>query len=247
MSRKRQMVVAMLLGTLGLVGLVVAAVSAASNLVAARAWYEAEVKKLSDTSTVDDLIALAKGCYQRDLKDESMTHAIEAYKKAPDDVRPKYLIFALSGAELAVKPTDGPGDDTPVVSTAKTTLTDAEAEVVYREEGEKVVTAFRQIQSLMVRRCASVKCHGGGNPKAQWALVLKGPANRKSLAQNFRAVYKYMNRDEPKASTLLQKPLKGPEGGHPAQVIRGETDSTFKRIADYIDTVKTDAEKMWEK
>jgi hypothetical protein len=243
MSRKRQMVVAMLLGTLGLVGLVVAAVSAASNLAAARAWYAAEVKKLSDTSTVDDLIALAKGCYQRDLKDESMTHAIEAYKKAPDDVRPKYLIFALSGREMddVIEPPPPPGKP------PKLTITDAEAEVVYREEGEKVVTAFRQIQSLMVRRCASVKCHGGGNPKAQWALVLKGPVNRKTLAQNFRTVYKYMNRDEPKASTLLQKPLKGPEDGHPAQIIRGETDSMFKRIADYIDTVKTDAEKMWEK
>jgi len=239
------MTVAMLLGAMGLVGLVVAAMGQARSLAAARAWYEAEVKKLSEESTADDLIALARECYRRNLKDESMTHAIEAHKKAPDDVRPKYLIFALSGAELkTIEPDTG---TTPATgSAAKLTIRDAEVEVIYREEGEKVVLAFRQVQSLLARRCMKPDCHGG-NPKAKWALFLKGPANRTSLAQNFRAVFKYMNRDDPKASPLLQKPLKGPEGGHPTQVLRGESDPLFKTIAAYIDTVKTDTERMWEK
>lgn len=247
MSRRRQMAVAMLLGALGLLGLAVAAMGQAGSPAAARAWYEAEVKKLSDKSTADDLIALARECYRRDLKDESMTHAIEAHKKAPDDLRPKYLIFALSGAELENLE---PGEEEPTTTTggaAPVALTDAEVEVVFMEEGEKVVLNFRQIQGLLARRCGSANCHGGGNPNAPWALVLKGPADRKSLAQNFRAVYKYMNRDDPKESPLLQKPLKGPKAGHPAQPIRGETDPTFIGIAAYIDTVKTDAEKMWEK
>jgi len=247
MSRRRQMVVAMLLGALGLVGLAVAAMGQARSLAAARAWYEAEVKKLSDKSTADDLMVLARECYRRDLKDESMTHAIEAHKKAPDDVRAKYLIFALSGAELkTIEPDTGTPPPT-TGGTAKLTITDAEVAAVCGGEGEKVVMNFRQVQSLLARRCAKPECHGGGNPKAKWTLYLKGPANRKSLAQNFRTLYKYMNRDDPKASPLLQKPLKGPEGGHPTQVIRGESDSLFKTIAAYIDTVKTDTEKMWEK
>jgi len=246
MSRRRQMAVAMLLGALGLVGLAVAAMGQARSLAAARAWYEAEVKKLSDKSTADDLVALARECYRRNLKDESMTHAIEAHKKAPDDVRPKYLIFALSGAEL--KAPVEPGDTEPPFTggAPKLTITDAEVEAVCGGEGEKIILSFRQVQSLLARRCTKPDCHGG-NPKAKWALFIKGPANRKSLAQNFRTLYKYMNRDDPKASPLLQRPLKGPEGGHPTQVIRGESDSLFKTIAAYIDTVKTDTEKMWEK
>jgi len=243
MSRRRQMVVAMLLGALGLVGL--AAMGQAGSLAAARAWYEAEVKKLSEKSTADDLIALAKGCYQRDLKDEAMTHAIEAHKKAPQDLRPKYLIFALSGAEIKVVEPE-PTTPTPATPT-QLTITDAEVAAIYQEEGEKVVLGFRQVQRLLARRCAKPDCHGGGNPKAKWALYLKGVADRKSLAQNFRTVYKYMDREKPKESILLQKPLKGPEGGHPARAIRGETDAIFTQIATYIDTVKTDTEKMWEK
>ena len=246
MSRRRQMVVAMLLGALGLVGLAVAAMGQAGGLAAARAWYEAEVKKLSDKSTADDLIALARECYRRDMKDESMTHAIEAHKKAPDDVRPKYLIFALSGAELKTPVESGDTEPTFTGEAAKLTITDAEVEAVYREEGEKIVQNFRQVQSLLARRCTKPDCHGG-NPKAKWALFIKGPANRTSLAQNFRTLYKYMNRDDPKASPLIQKPLKGPEGGHPTEVLRGESDPLFKAVAAYIDTVKTDTEKMWEK
>ncbi len=247
MSRRRQMMVAMLLGVLGLLGLAVAATGQAGNLAAARAWYDNEVKKLTEKSTADQIIALARECYRKDLKNEAMTHAVEAYKKAPDDLRPKYLIFALSGAELAVEPTGGTGGETPVAPPAKTTLSDAEAEAVYKAEGEQVVRNFRPIQGMMKTRCASPKCHGGGNPKAKWALDLQGPVSRKSVAQNFRAVYKYMDREKPKESTLLQKPLKGAEAGHPEQAIRGTSDPVFIRIVAYIDTVMTDIEKMWKK
>ena len=243
MSRRRQMMVAMLLGALGLLGLAVAATGQAGNLAAARAWYDNEVKKLTEKSTADQIIALARGCYRKGLKNEAMTHAIEAYKKAPDDLRPKYLIFALSGAKIEI------AIETPLppVGSAEVTITDADAEAVYKAEGEQVVRNFRPIQGLMKTRCASPKCHGGGNPKAKWVLALKGPVNRKSVAQNFRTVYKYMNRDKPQESALLQKPLKGAEAGHPAQAIRGTSDPLFTRIAAYIDTVKTDVEKMWEK
>ena len=243
MSRRRQMMVAMLLGALGFLGLAVAATGQAGNLAAARAWYDNEVKKLTEKSTADQIIALARECYRKGLKNEAMTHAIEAYKKAPDDLRPKYLIFALSGAKIEI------AIETPLppVVPAKVTMTDAEVEAVYKAEGEQVVRNFRQIQGMMKTRCASPKCHGGGSPEAKWVLALKGPVSRKSVAQNFRTVYKYMNRDKPKESALLQKPLKGPEAGHPAQAIRGTSDPVFIRIAAYIDTVMTDIEKMWEK
>lgn len=241
MSCRRQMMVAMLLGVLGLLGLAVAATGQAGNLAAARAWYDNEVKKLTEKSTADQIVALARECYRKGLKNEAMTHAVEAYKKAPDDLRPKYLIFALSGAKIVIEPPPPP----PVPP--KVTMTDAEVEAVYKAEGEQVVLAFRQVQSLLARRCAKPECHGGGNPKARWVLALKGPVSRKSVAQNFRTVYKYMDRDKPKESTLLQKPLKGAEAGHPERAIRGTSDPVFIRIAAYIDTVKTDIEKMWEK
>lgn len=243
MSGRRQMMVAMLLGVLGLLGLAVAATGQAGNLAAARAWYDNAVKKLTEKSTADQIIALARECYRKGLKNEAMTHAVEAYKKAPDDLRPKYLIFALSGVKIEI------AIETPLppAGSAEVTITDAEAEAVYKAEGEQVVRNFRPIQGMMKTRCASPKCHGGGNPTAKWVLALKGPVSRKSVAQNFRTVYKYMNRDKPKESALLQKPLKGPEAGHPAQAIRGTSDPVFIRIAAYINTVMTDIEKMWEK
>ncbi|HUU10991.1 MAG TPA: hypothetical protein VM431_10695 [Phycisphaerae bacterium] len=244
MNNTRQMLVALALGALGILGLAVAVRGQAMNPVAARQWYENAVKKITDQSTADEIVALAKQCYRNGLTDEAMAHAIEALRKDPNDSRAKYLLFALAGPVEGTTGT-GEGDDGGGGTPQAPTITDAEADAIYKAEGDTVIRNFREIQGLLARRCGSVKCHGG-NEKAKWTLALKGGANRKSLAQNFKTVYPYMDRDNPAKSVLVQKPLKGPEGGHPTQVIRGESDPVYQRIIKYIDTVKGDAEKMWD-
>ena len=244
MSHTRQMLVALALGALGILGLAVAVRGQAMDPVAARQWYENAVKKITDKSTADEIFALAKQCYRNGLTDEAMAHAIETLRKDANDSRAKYLLFALAGTAERTTGEGGEGD-TPDATQAAT-ITDADADAIYKAEGEAVIRDFREIQGLLARRCGSLKCHGG-NEKAKWTLALKGGANRKSLAQNFKTVYPYMDRDNPAKSVLVQKPLKGPEGGHPTQVIRGESDPVYQRVIKYVDTVKSDAEKMWDK
>jgi hypothetical protein len=246
MSRRRQIVVALVLGTLGIVGLAVAAMGAKPGAMT-DAQYQQLVDKL-DKNNPEALFAHAKMCYQNDLKDEAMKYALLANEKAPDDTRPKYLIFALIG----VTDTGGDGKDGGDIEDAgggskPPTISDAEVAALVKVEGEPAIRKFKEVQGLLARRCGSAKCHSGGNPKAKWSLALKGTANLNMLAENFRTIYPYLNRENPAESRLLMMPTKGPEAGHPQQILRGEADPLFKKAVAWIDTVKTDAEKMWEK
>ncbi|MBE3070571.1 MAG: hypothetical protein IMZ66_10100 [Planctomycetes bacterium] len=242
MSRTRQTMFAVVLGTLGLIGLAVAALGAASGSVTDD-QYQQRVGKL-DLKSGDAVYAHAKFCYQNDLKDEAMKYALLAHSLAPDDTRPKYLVYALiaSGTGVTVNP-DDEGEGPP--SQKAPTITDAEVAELTKAEGDKVIRGFKVVQSLLARRCGSPKCHGGGNPKAKWALALKGTDNLNMLAQNFRTVYPYLDRDNPAKSRLLAMPMRGPEVGHPQQVIRGDSDPLYKQAVTWIDTVKTDAERLW--
>lgn len=244
MSRTRQTVLAVVLGMLGLVGLAVAALAAASGTVTDD-QYQQMVEKL-DKKSGDAVYAHAKFCYQNDMKDEAMKYALMAHTLAPDDTRAKYLVYALiaSGTEPVVT-SPGGGSDSGGGEQKAPTITDAQVAELTKAEGEKVIRGFKVVQSLLARRCGSVKCHGGGNAKAKWSLALKGTENLNMLAQNFSTVYPYLDRDNPGKSRLLVMPMRGPEVGHPQQVIRGDSDPLYKQAFTWIDTVQTDAEKLW--
>lgn len=243
MSRTRQMMFAVVLGTLGLIGLAVAALGAAPGGVTDD-QYQQMVDKL-DKKSGDAVYAHAKFCYQNDLKDEAMKYALLAHELAPDDTRAKYLVYALIASGTGPVVT-GSGDGGDAVPDQKApTITDADVAELTKVEGEKIIRGFKVVQSLLARRCGSPKCHGGGNPKAKWSLALKGTENLNMLAQNFKTVYPYLDRDNPAKSRLLAMPMKGPEAGHPQQVIRGDSDPLFKQAVTWIETVRTDAEKLW--
>ncbi len=252
MTRKRQTLMALGLGALGILGLAVIAAGQAADLADARKQYSIRQKQLADDAGAEDHYALAKWCLKNGLKPEALSHAQEVHKKNPEDVRAKYLIYLLSGAAGAATDQAGGGDQ-PVPSAPggrkAVTLSAEEAKAVIdkeRNEGRNVVRQFRSIQRILVRRCGDPKCHGGTGNGAKWVLAMKGPTDDRMLAQNFQTVEQYFDREHPEESPFVKKPLVGQEAGHPEKVIRGKTDPIYQEFVRYIDTLKTRADTIWE-
>ena len=242
MNSKRQQAWMIGLGLAGLLGLVIAASAQVSGTAVQQ--YEQKLKSL-DRSKVDDIYALAKWCFQNSMTKEAQDLALEANQKAPDDLRPKYLLYALTG---------GGGETTPVSVADETklpeaTITDAEIAEIYKTEGDAAMNGFRQVQQAMLNACGSLKCHGGGNPASKWVLIRRKVTEKKTLAENFRTVNRYISRGDDWAdSTLLQKPLKGPDAGHPQIVFRGGTnDPVYTNFSKWIKPLKTAAQSIWGK
>ena len=242
MNSKRQQAWMIGLGLAGLLGLVIAASAQVSGTAVQQ--YEQKLKSL-DRSKVDDIYALAKWCFQNSMTKEAQDLALEANQKAPDDLRPKYLLYALTG---------GGGETTPVSVADETklpeaTITDAEIAEIYKTEGDPAMNGFRQVQQALLNACGSLKCHGGGNPASKWVLIRRKVTEKKTLAENFRTVNRYISRgDDWAESILLQKPLKGPDAGHPQIVFRGGTnDPVYNNLSKWIKPLKTAAQSIWGK
>ena len=242
MNSKRQQAWMIGLGLAGLLGLVIAASAQVSGTAVQQ--YEQKLKSL-DRSKVDDIYALAKWCFQNSMTKEAQDLALEANQKAPDDLRPKYLLYALTG---------GGGETTPVSVADETklpeaTITDAEIAEIYKTEGDAAMNGFRQVQQALLNACGSLKCHGGGNPASKWVLIRRKVTEKKTLAENFRTVNRYISRgDDWAESILLQKPLKGPDAGHPQIIFRGGTnDPVYNNLSKWIKPLKTAAQSIWGK
>ena len=237
MTRRRRLTVIALLGIIGLLGVAVVAVAQLS-MQAVRMQYDKRNGEL-DRNNPDAIFGLAKWAYQNGLKDEALKLAIEANAKAPDDVRPKFLAWAVTGADLAGGETAGEG--TPTVAT----ISDDEVQAVFKREGAGPMNGFRRVQGALISSCARTGCHTAGNPDAPFTLVTTATSTDKTLVQNFLAIDKYLNREKPDESRLLLKPLTG-ESNHPKK-FSSPKDPVFKSISTWIDTLKTEGERIWEK
>jgi hypothetical protein len=235
MTRRRQTAVIALLGIVGLLG--VAAAAAQLGTRAALMQYEQRYAQI-DKNDPNALYDLAKWAYQNGLKDEALKLALDANAKAPDDVRPKFLVWALSGAGL---PGEGTGGDTGTAAVA--TIPDEEVKAVLDREGADVIHRFSSVQGMLFGRCGSRTCHGGGNPDAPFVLIRLGASSDKTLVQNFNAIEKYLDREKPDESRLLTVPTAG-ERGHPKK-FSGKTDPVFRNISVWIDTLKTEGDRIW--
>ncbi len=237
MRQTRQPRTARAMGVLAIVGLAVIAAGAAWALAAA-----------AGDASADDLYTRAKQAYQEGRRVQALTDAVAAHKKNPDDVRVKYLIYLLRQEESATGTGGTTGTDTPRAATGPkpVTITEEEIQALIKEEGESVIRQFRPIQRILQRRCADANCHGVQGTGAKWVLALKGTTNERMLAENFRIVSQYINRENPEQSALLTKPLGGEQAGHPEKAIRGKTDPIYQQILKFIPKLKTRADKMWE-
>jgi hypothetical protein len=238
MTRRRHLTLIALLGIVGLLSVAVVAVAQLS-MQAARMQYDKRNGEL-DRNNPGAVFELAKWAYQNGLKDEALKLAIEANAKAPDDVRPKFLVWALSGAGLNEEGTAG-DTGTPAVAT----ITEDEIQAVFKREGAGAMNGFRRVQGALISSCARPGCHIAENPDAPFTLIRTGTSTDKTLVLNFLTINKYLNREKPDESRLLQMPLTG-ERNHPKK-FSAKKDPLFKSISAWIDTLKTEGERLWEK
>jgi hypothetical protein len=235
MSIRRQAMIAVGLGVIGLAGLAVLVMGQVDSLATALQQYETQTKKKVDRAKADDLVAWAKWCYQNDKAAEAKEIAIEGLQKAPDDLRLKFLVYALGGG------TGGGGTTEPAITESRAksvTITREEADKIFAAEGPDAMARFKIMQNqVLIPRCG--KCHGGGDEKAtaKWALILKSNDERGMLAENFAAVNAYVNRDSRMDSKVLLVPSRSPEAVH-TQVFKSATDAGYELMVRWIMVLK---------
>ena len=242
MNRKQQLNLAIGLGLAGVLGLAIVAAAQMATTGSRQQQYEQQLKKI-DRNKADDLYRLARWCFQNELTGEAKALTVEILQKAPDDVRAKYLLYVLtSGAGDEVVTETGGGE-------AETTITESEVEAVYKNEGDDKMAVFRnKIQGVLIQTCGAPKCHGGGNVNAKWSLIRRNTLNRKTIAENFRTINKYIERDDAPNSRLLMMPLKGKDADHPEIVFtRGDADPVYKTTLTWIQSLKTQTQGIWDK
>lgn len=235
MTRTKPILVAVLFGLIGVWGAGTLVMGQADSLETALQQYEAKTNKKVDRNKADDMVAWARWCYQNEKSAEAGAIALEGLQKAPDDLRLKYLAYALSGAATS-------GGGTTVADEGEgrwksATITKEETEKIYKAEGELTMRKFKDIQNnVLIPRCG--KCHGGGNEKAKakWWLV-KDSDERRMLAENFRTINPYINRDARMDSKLLVVPSRSPENVH-TQVFKGPGDTAYKNLVRWIMTLE---------
>jgi len=227
MRLRRSVPVVVAFGLAAVLGLAAVAVAQRDAAAIERQFKMREAKV--DKNSADQLYELAKWCFENELPEQAMTHALAAHAKAPEDVRPKYLIYVMTKevGEEDVE-TKEPTIETPTIS-------DEEVQGVFEREGREAMRGFQEVQGILLQRCA--KCHRGGDEKAKFFLIRQLPRSDKTLAQNFLAIEKYLDREKPEDSRLLQMPLRGKELGH-ERVIRSTTDPVFRKIAAWIKSRK---------
>ena len=246
MSRKRQLFIAIGLGLIGLLGMAVVVTGQGAPAASIQQQYQQRWDKVNKDNP-DELYELAKWCYQNGLVSEAMTHALAAHTKAPDDTRPKYLLYALMSdtGESAVAQPQEPG------SPGTPTITEKEADALFKSEGEDRMREFKRVQSVLFARCGSAKCHGGqAEGSSKLILISRSPGSRTTMAQNFLAIDPYVTRGTPEeaaTSRLLQAPMKVGDSKHPLVAIRGTTDPVYQTLLKWIDFLKTEGEKVWER
>ena len=235
MIRRGPLVVALGLGIIGLWGVSVWVIGQADSLATALQQYETQAKKKVDREKADDLVAWAKWCYQHDLAREAHTIALEGLQKAPDDLRLRYLAFALAEAgEITVTTGDTPDER----FSKKVTISKEDADKIFQAEGADVMGKFKGVQNqVLIPRCGM--CHGGGNEKAKvkWGLIVRSTDERGMMAENLRAVNPYLNRDDRMSSRLLVVPSKSPENVH-TQIFKSNKDPGYELMVRWVLTLK---------
>jgi hypothetical protein len=233
MTRTKPILVAVLFGLIGLWGAGTLVMGQADSLETALQQYEAKANKKVDRNKADDMVAWARWCYQNEKSAEANAIALEGLQKAPDDLRLKYLAYALSGAATTVVVVVDEGEG----RWKSATISKEDTEKIYKAEGELTLRKFKDIQNnVLIPRCG--RCHGGGNDKARakWWLV-KDSDERRLLAENFRTINPYINRDARMDSKILVVPSRSPENVH-TQVFKGAADAAYKNLVRWIMTLE---------
>jgi hypothetical protein len=238
MRPKWHVTAALVLALTGLLGLGYFAWAESGTNTAAVREYEGRLQKV-DHNKIDDLYALAKWCLTNDLRGEAKALALEILEKSPDDLRAKYLLYAIATGGFI-----GPIKPLGAIE-REGRFSGEEADALFALEGEKQMRDFREVQRTLATGCGAAKCHGGSNDQSKWSLILKNPTAKTTLAENFQTLNRYINRDNVTDSPILQKPMKGKEGGHPGIEMR-LNDPTYLKLVTWMKTLKTKTGIIWD-
>ncbi len=222
--------------------LMVLAAAVTAQTAAAQREYENRLATL-EAGNVDQAYELAKWCYQNEMLNEAEKHTREALAEAKEDARLRYLLYLLVGAEEDQAES---GEGAPGVIAA-VAVSDEEIKEIWERETPKVMQAFRDFQGTLISRCASPRCHGGGNAEAKFVLVRSATTSERTMAQNFVAIQPYLNRTSPEESRILSIPMGGKETGHPQKSIRTQNDAVYRAGVKWIDMLLTDTERIFNK
>jgi hypothetical protein len=234
MTRKKPILLAVVFGLAGVWGASVLVMGQVDSLATALQQYEAKVNKKVDRTKADDLVAWAKWCYQNDKAAEANAIALEGLQKAPDDLRLKYLAYALAEPGTIIEPPD----DRVIKRTKAVSISKEDADKVFTQEGDQVMLKFREIQNrILIPKCG--KCHGGQDEKAKakWWLILKDTNERGMLAENLQTLQPYIDRDKQMSSKILLVPSKSPETVH-EQVFKSNKDPGYELMVRWILNLK---------
>ena len=205
--------------------------------------YDAKLKSL-DRKNPEAVYQFAKWCFLKGLKSDAMTFAVEANEKAPNDIRTKYLIYALTRSSAAQAGEGQEAVEETGGKPAEPSITDKEVKALYDREGADRMAGFQKVQRVLVERCGKLECHGSAqHPK--WVLIRRNLDNPRTIAENFLNVTKYvMRRPDQAKSQVLVLPAKGSEK-HPVAFF-GARDTVYQQLLKWIETLKTDSDILFE-
>ncbi len=139
----------------------------------------------------------------------------------------------------------GTGTGTETATTGSTTtkaasgaviinLSDADVDAVYKEYGAQRMAQFKTLQgNLFANRCATQMCHGNAEKSGAFYLKMQNLNDRKTIAENFKAVMNYVNNAQLADSRILTMALASKEQ-HPGGPALRERDAQYTELKNFI-------------
>ena len=197
---------------------------------------------------------LAKWAFNRKLYTETALECDKLLALDSGDMRAKYLkkaaAFYKAGGEKGFIPPEN-GDDGKKPDDSKkpekktAVVVDLEAEdvdAIFKDEGNSMTAFRRTVHPLLLRSCARADCHGDAKINSEFYLKTQRKTDDKTIAENFRAIERYVNRGNLAESEILKIVLL-PKDQHPGgPAFRDEREAGYQQLKTWVMSLK---EGIW--
>jgi len=232
-------------------GVWVAAQEAAPRGDAARALYD-QAKAALKGGQYDEARAAADKMLELDkddLRAKYLKQAADYYQNgaAAQSATPPTVVAASTATSAVGVATASSGEPSTVAAAQSGPMTKEEVDKLYKTF-EKNMTEFRgTIQSVLVNRCGNDNCHGNVGHAGRFYLINKNLGDRTTIAENFRAMDRYIDHTTFENSRLLMMAV-AKSDVHPtdkAPILTNENDTTYKSLKAFILKLPNAADLMW--
>jgi len=194
---------------------------------------------------------LAKWAFDSKLYTETALECDKLLALDSGDMRAKYLkkaaaFYKAGGGKDFIPPENGDDDDggkkpekkTPIVVNLKAEEVDA----IFMDEGNSMAVFRRPVHPLLLRSCARAGCHGDAKINSEFYLKTQRKADNKTIAENFKAIERYINRGDLAESKILKIVLL-PKDQHPGgPAFRNEREAGYQQLKSWVMSLK---EGIW--